>query len=249
MKTNSEQPATSAEANDSRTASDKAVVCKELLGRVLVACEYSGVVRDAFAALGWDAWSCDLLPSETPGNHIQGDVLEILDDGWDMMIAHPPCTFLSNSGARWLFEKEGRWKQLDDGCDFFKKLLNAPIKYIAVENPWPHKWAMQRIGKKPCCKVQPHEFGDKQKKKTCLWLKNLPPLMPTTYYQVPPSGSEESKAWEMVWRMPPGKNQAHERARTFAGIAGAMANQWTLATRPNAKLTALPDDQSKPPTT
>lgn len=195
--------------------------------RALIACEYSGTVRDAFSRRGWEAWSCDLLPSDRPGNHYHGDVRDILSEKWDIMVAHPPCTYLCNSGARWLFEKPGRWQQLDDGCAFFKLLLNAEIPHIAVENPWPHKWATERIGRKPDCKVQPHEFGDKQKKTTCLWLKNLPPLMPTTYFQLPPPNSESAKAWEMVWRMPPGENQAHKRSKTFEGMAEAMAEQWT----------------------
>ena len=193
--------------------------------RVLVACEFSGIVRDAFAARGHDAWSCDLLPSERPGNHIQGDVLEVLDQGWDLMIAHPPCTYLANSGCRWLFEKEGRWQQLADGVSFFLALLNAPIPRIAVENPTPHKWATERIGSKHHQRVQPWQFGEPQKKGICLWLKNLPPLIATNI-QYPPTDPEQAKEWERVWREPPGKDQAKNRSRFFPGIAKAMAEQW-----------------------
>ena len=194
--------------------------------RVLIACEFSGVVREAFAARGHDAWSCDLLPTEIPRQHYQGDVLNILDDGWDMMIAHPPCTYIANSGARWLFTKKGRWEQLDEACKFFRYLLEAPILKIAVENPIPHKWGLERIGRKYDQKIQPYHFGDKQKKGTCLWLKNLPKLFPTTPNLTPPKDKEELKRWEMVWRMPPSKDQAKLRSITFAGFANAMAEQW-----------------------
>jgi hypothetical protein len=146
--------------------------------RILIACEFSGIVREAFKQKGWDAWSCDLLPTEIQGQHIQDDVLKHLEDGWDMMIAHPPCTYIANSGVRWLFEKKGRWKQLDEATDFFNRLLNAPIEKIAIENPQPHKWGTERIGKYSQ-KIQPYQFGEKQKKGICLWLKNMPLLQPT----------------------------------------------------------------------
>ncbi len=194
--------------------------------KVLIACEFSGIVRDAFAAKGHDAWSCDLLPTERPGNHIQGDVLEILGDGWDLMVAHPPCTYLANSGARWLFEKEGRWNQLNDAAHFFKALMKAPIPKIAIENPLPHKWATERIGEKYNQRVQPWQFGDRQKKGICLWLKNLPPLLSTLIEYPPTPGSDDARQWESVWREPPGKDQAKNRSRTFQGIASAMADQW-----------------------
>lgn len=196
------------------------------VGRLLVACEFSGVVRDAFHARGWDAYSCDLLPNERGGKHHQRDVREILNDGWDMMIAHPPCTYLANSGARWLFEKPGRWKLLDEACAFFCDLMNAPIKHVAIENPWPHKWALERIGRKPDCKIQPWEFGHEQKKQTCLWLRGLPILLPDKVVGPPPKDGPEAKRWEAIWREPPGENQAKNRSRTFTGIAAAMAKQW-----------------------
>lgn len=195
--------------------------------RVLVACEFSGIVRDAFAARGHDAWSCDLLPTERPGHHIQGDVLEVLDQGWDLMIAHPPCTFLANSGCRWLFEKEGRWEQLAAAAAFFRALWTADIERIAIENPMPHKWAVERIGSKYSQITQPYYFGERQKKATCFWLKNLPPLMSTAMMSLPRPGTTEAKQWESIWREPPGPDQAKNRSRTFPGIARAMAEQWS----------------------
>ena len=133
--------------------------------RVLVACEFSGIVRDVFAARGHDAWSCDLLPTERPGNHIQGDVLEILNDGWNLMIAHPPCPRLTNAAVCWL-HKRNLWKELDEAAIFFKKFLNAPISKIAVENPIPHKYAVERIGRKYDQLVQPYMFGHPERKAT-----------------------------------------------------------------------------------
>lgn len=193
--------------------------------RVLIACEFSGIVRDAFLARGHDAWSCDLLPTERPGPHIQGDVLAILNDGWDLMVAHPPCTYLCNSGARWLFEHEGRWGKLDEACRFFRAFLESPVPLVAVENPMPHKWATDRIGRHFDFAVQPWEYGDKQKKTTCFWVKGLPYLMPTSIVGPPPTG-EAAKEWESVWRENPGPDQARNRSRTFPGIARAMAEQW-----------------------
>lgn len=190
--------------------------------RVLVACEFSGIVRDAFIRRGHDAWSCDLLPTERPGPHIQDDVLKHLE-GWDMIIAHPPCTFLANSGARWLFEKEGRWEQLAKACEFFNVFLNAPAKFIAVENPMPHKWATEKIGKYNF-KVHPWEHGHKQKKTTCFWVRNLPCLLPSAMVGPPP---KNDKTWESIWREPPGKDQSKNRSRTFTGIAKAIADQWS----------------------
>lgn len=184
--------------------------------KVLIACEFSGIVREAFAKRGHNAWSCDFLPTEIEGNHIQDDVLEVLDNGWDLMIAHPPCTYLANSGARWLFEKEGRWEKLREGAGFFNKLFNANIPKVAIENPQPHKWATELIGKYSQ-KVQPWWFGEGEVKGTCLWLKNLPPLMATYIHtgRIP-----------RVHHEPPGENQARNRSRTYKGMADAMAEQW-----------------------
>lgn len=193
--------------------------------RVLVGCERSGRVRDAFLARGHDAMSCDLVPSDAPGPHHCGPVEDVIGDGWDLGIFHPPCTYMANSGARWLFEKEGRWAQLDAGVAFFLTCYHAPILRVAVENPMPHKWAMERIGIAYDQRVQPWYFGDRQKKGTCLWLRGLPPLQPTNVLP-PPLDAEERKGWESVWREPPGPDQAKNRSLTFPGMADAMAEQW-----------------------
>lgn len=184
--------------------------------RVLVACEFSGVVRSAFRALGHDAWSCDLLPAEDGGQHIQGDVRELLDQNWDLLIAHPPCTRLANSGVRWLAERN-LWGELDEAADLFRAFLEAPIDRIAVENPIPHRYAVERIGRKYDQVVQPWQFGHGETKATCLWLKNLPPLVSTGIVE----GREQR-----VWRASPGPDRWKERSRTYPGLAAAMAQQW-----------------------
>ena len=183
---------------------------------MLIACEFSGTVRDAFLAEGHDAWSCDILPTESPGPHIQGDALEVLGEGWDLMVAHPPCTYLANSGVRWLHERPERWRGLVEGCVFFRRLLEAPIPRIAVENPVPHKYARGLVGAYDQT-VQPWQFGDPETKRTCLWLKGLPPLLPTEITSV-----REAR----VHRMAPGPDRQKERSRFFSGIARAMASQW-----------------------
>lgn len=185
--------------------------------KVLVACEFSGVVREAFKAGGHDAWSCDLLPTEILGQHIQDDVLKHLDDGWDLMIAHPPCTYLCNSGVRWLHEIPGRWEQMIEASLFFRRLYESSITKIAIENPIPHKYAMNiiKVGYKQI--IQPWQFGHGETKATCLWLRNLPKLQPTNI--VP--GREQR-----IWKLPPSETRSIERSRTFKGIAGAMAEQW-----------------------
>lgn len=192
--------------------------------RVLVACEFSGAVRDAFIALGHDAVSCDLLPSETNGPHIQGDVLTILNQGWDLMVAHPPCTFLANSGVRWLYGGKGRrkdparWRGMREGAVFFKELLNAPIKYVAVENPIIHGYAKEIIGREPNQIFQPWMFGHGETKATCLWLKGLPALQPTRIV----SGRKTRIFYEA--RSP---DRWKNRSRTLPGVARAMATQWS----------------------
>jgi hypothetical protein len=205
--------------------------------RVLIACEFSGIVRRAFAARGHDAWSCDLLPSEDRSNkHIVGDVRSILDDGWDLlMVAHPPCTRLCNSGVRWLSAPPaGRtlaemWADLDEGASLFSDCWNAPIERIAVENPVMHRHAKERIRNyaEPAQSIQPYEFGHQETKRTCLWLKGLPPLKPTTPDVRLPNDPDERRAWSRVHRMPPGPDRRKERSRFFSGIADAMATQWT----------------------
>ena len=181
--------------------------------KVLVACEFSGTVRDAFAALGHDARSCDLMPSETPGMHYQGDVRDILDEGWDLMIAHPPCTHLAVSGARHFAAKKASGVQ-DEALDFVRTLLDAPIPRIALENPV--SIISSRI-RKPDQIIQPWQFGHGETKATCLWLKGLPKLYPTNIVV----GREPR-----IHKMPPSADRWKERSRTFPGIARAMADQW-----------------------
>jgi site-specific DNA-cytosine methylase len=179
--------------------------------KVLIACEYSGVVRDAFIKQGHDAISCDLLPTEQPGPHYEGDVLDILNDDWDLMIAHPPCTHLAVSGARWFKDKQEEQKE---ALDFVRVLLDAPIKHIALENPVS---IISSKIRKPDQIIQPWQFGHGETKKTCLWLKNLPPLKPTKIVE----GREQR-----IWKMPPSKDRWKLRSITYQGIADAMANQW-----------------------
>ena len=204
--------------------------------RVLIACEYSGIVRRAFAALGHDAWSNDLLPAEDGNNkHLIGDVRDYLGMGWDLlMVAHPPCTRLCNSGVRWLTKAppaktlDQMWRELDEGAALFSACWNAPIERIAVENPVMHKYAKSRIANyQPAIQtVQPWWFGDPAFKATGLYLKGLAPLVATNRLAPPPKGTEEHKAWSVVHRMSPGPNRAKERSRFFPGIAAAMAEQW-----------------------
>jgi site-specific DNA-cytosine methylase len=194
--------------------------------KVLVACEFSGTVRDAFAKLGHDAWSCDLEQSDSTGNHYQGDMFDIINEGWDLMIAHPPCTHLAVSGARHFAKKreDGRQQQ---GIDFFMKVVSTNIPRVAVENPIG---IMSSIYRKPDQIIQPWEYGHKTTKATCLWLKGLPLLKPTNIVEkgefvVFPSGKRMSK-----WYADSAKHSPKERERirnkTFQGIADAMAEQW-----------------------
>ena len=180
--------------------------------KVLVACEFSGIVREAFTRKEHDARSCDLLSSDKPGLHYQGDVRDILNDGWDLMIAHPPCTHLAVSGARWFKEKQ---KEQKEALDFVRLLLDAPIDKIALENPI--SVISTRI-RKPDQIIQPWMFGHGETKATCLWLKNLPKLQPTKIVE----GRENR-----IHKMPPSKNRGKLRSITYQGIADAMANQWS----------------------
>ena len=193
--------------------------------KVLVACEYSGIVRDAFAAKGHDAWSCDILPTESPGNHFQGDVLEHLDKGWDLMIAHPPCTHLAVSGARWFTEGKKPWSLQEDALDFVRKLLNAPIDKIALENPVS---VISTKIRKPNQIIQPFEYGHDVTKRTCLWLKNLPNLKPTKIVKpdiVEKNGYKMSRHHWETFKLP-SKIRGKVRSRFYEGIANAMADQW-----------------------
>lgn len=221
--------------------------------RVLVACEYSGVVRDEFLKLGHEAISCDLLPTDKPGPHYQGDVFDLINWnplerfsfsdgfgrttcwlpngkkenslGFDLMIAHPPCTFLCNSGVSWLHKDISRWPKLFDGAEFLKKLLNSSIPRIAVENPIMHKYSKSIIAIRPTQTIQPWMFGHAESKGTCLWLKNLPPLVETNnvkeqFLKLP------KKDAQRLHYASPGKDRWKIRSTTFEGIATAMAEQW-----------------------
>jgi hypothetical protein len=188
--------------------------------KVLVACEFSGVVRDAFTALGHEAWSCDLLPSERPGLHIQGDVLSVVDRGWDLMIAHPPCTHLAVSGARWFAAKQ---VEQAEALDFVRALLDAPIERIALENPV--SIISSRI-RKPDQIIQPWQFGHPESKTTCLWLKNVPKLRPTKILPLPPSGRWQNQTPSGQNKLGPRPDRWKDRSRTLCGIAQAMAEQW-----------------------
>ena len=179
--------------------------------RVLVACEYSGTVRDAFIAKGHDAMSCDLLPSDKPGPHYQGDVFDVINDGWDLMIAHPPCTHLAVSGARWFKDKV---TEQAEALEFVRRLMNVHIDRICIENPV--SIISSRI-RKPDQTIQPWQFGHGETKRTCLWLKGLPKLVPTDIVD----GRDQR-----IWKLPPSPDRWKIRSATFQGIADAMANQW-----------------------
>lgn len=179
--------------------------------KVLIACEFSGIVREAFRERGHNSFSCDLLPTELSGQHYQCNILEVLHQHWDLMIAHPPCTHLAVSGARWFKHKKLEQKE---ALDFVKMLLNTNIKKIALENPIS---IISSVIRKPDQIIQPWQFGHGETKATCLWLKNLPKLVPTNVV----SGREAK-----VHKMPPSENRWKERSRTYVGIAKAMAEQW-----------------------
>ncbi len=195
--------------------------------KILIACEYSGTVRDAFRALGHDATSCDLLPTDREGPHYQGSVLDIINDGWDMMIAHPPCTYLANSGVSWLHKEPSRWDKLDEGAAFFRLLWEAPIGRIAIENPIMHKYAKERTGAgRQSQIVQPWMFGHTESKATCLWLKNLPPLQETNNVKAETMKLPDNERQRLHY-LPPSPTRWKERSTTFSGIAQAMADQWS----------------------
>jgi hypothetical protein len=197
---------------------------------VLIACEYSGTVRDAFIRAGHNAISCDILPTEAPGPHHQGDVREYLTRSstplFDLLIAHPPCTRLTNAGVRWLGERN-LWEEMRQGAAFFNwfqgPFLN--IERRAIENPIMHRYARELCGDWTQT-IQPWQFGEPQFKRTCLWLQNLPPLVPTLVLDPPKAGTDEHKAWSKVHRCPPGVDRAKIRSAFFPGIADAMAAQW-----------------------
>jgi hypothetical protein len=193
--------------------------------KVLVACEYSGTVREAFIAAGHDAMSCDLLPTDTPGHHYQGDVRDVLGDGWDLMICHPPCTYLSVSGIHWNDRGRG-WEETDKALAFVKQLLDADIKHIALENPV--SIISSRI-RKPDQIIQPYHFGHDASKATCLWLKNLPKLLPTN--EISPRIVNGKPRWANQTdggqnKLGPSDDRWKIRSTTYKGIAKAMAEQW-----------------------
>lgn len=200
--------------------------------KVLIGCEESQVICKAFRALGVEAYSCDLEPCSGGHEewHIQGDVLDQLDKGWDLAIFHPVCQYITNSGVRWLYNSDGtlnkdRWDKLDAACAFFNTLLNAPIPYIAIENPIPHRHALERLQRKYDQIIQPYEFGHLESKATCLWLKNLPLLQPT-WNRKEEMKSLPKKETNRIHYMSPGPERAKLRSKTFQGIGEAIANQY-----------------------
>lgn len=219
--------------------------------RCLIACEFSGVVRDAFAAKGWDAWSCDLLPSEKPGQHFEQDVLPVIEQRWDLVIAHPPCTYLCNSGVRWLYKNadagfanilgrqtrctkkvldEKRLDAMHIACDFFAALYYSNAPKICVENPVMHGHAKQYLSRKhgigdQSQSVQMWEHGEPESKRTCFWLRGLPELKPSTDVHLEMMNRTTAER-NRVHYASPGKDRWKERSRTLQGIANAMADQW-----------------------
>jgi hypothetical protein len=211
--------------------------------RVLVACEYSGHVREAFARRGWEAWSCDLLPSEQPSLfHHQGDVMELLQQRWDVLIGHPPCTGLTNAANKHLYlgktkadkialgyqRDEERWEMMREGAAFFNALWSADVPYIALENPVMNGHAAKLVGGKATQFIQPYEFGTPESKRTGLRLKNLPNLEPLPGWEkvLAHGKTLPKKEFERVHNLPPSPTRWKERSRTFPGVAQAMADQW-----------------------
>jgi hypothetical protein len=196
--------------------------------KVLVACEFSGTVREAFRTLGHDAMSCDLLPTETPGPHHQGDVREILDGPWDLAICHPPCTYLTVSGNKWMKPEfrdrfPDRERQREEAVEFFMLFADCGIPKVAIENPIG---IMSTRWRKPDQVIQPWMFGHGEIKATCLWLKGLPKLVPTHMKGDLFAEEEPVERHDRLHRLPPGPERWKERSKTFAGIAKAMAEQW-----------------------
>ena len=198
--------------------------------KVLIACEYSGAVRDQFIKLGHDAMSCDLLPTDVPGPHYEGDVFDIINDGWDLMIAFPPCTDLATSGARWFEEKIKDGRQ-GKALDFVRKLMYAPIERIAIENPIG---VISTYIAKPTQIIQPYQFGDPYQKSTCLWLKNLPPLVSTNVVDkglfkefTTKKGVKKKQPMWYYEALSKGADRWKIRSQTFPGIAKAMSEQWS----------------------
>lgn len=195
--------------------------------RVLVACEFSGTVRDAFRAAGHEAVSCDLLPTDALGPHYQGDARDLLEPGrWDLLIAHPPCTYLANSGAHWLHRQQGRWPKMEAGARFFRQLLHAPVPHVAVENPVMHKYAVAIVGRRQDQTIQPYEYGHPESKRTGLWLKNLPHLQPTHVLPKPERGYWDNQTPSGQNKLGPSPDRWKQRSTFYTGWAAAMARQW-----------------------
>jgi len=192
---------------------------------ILIACEHSGTVRDAFIKKSHAAISCDLLPTDTPGPHYQGDVRDILYLDWDMIIAHPDCTYITNSGVCHLHTDEARWKKLDSACEFFKLFIDHPCEKKVIENPIPHKYAVERIGQKYSQIIHPWQHGHPEKKATCLWVFGLPNLNESNNVkkemEILPKNQQQR-----IHYLPPSKDRWKIRSKTFDGIAEAMADQW-----------------------
>lgn len=195
--------------------------------KILVACEFSGTVRDAFRKKGHDAVSCDILDGEGDGPHIKGDVSKVIHgQSWDMIIAHPPCTYLCNSGVSWLHRDNSRWGKLKDAADFFNMFLDVPVMKLCVENPIMHKYAKELIGgRRQSQIVQPWMFGHPEQKATCLWLRGLPLLQPTNDVRDEMKNMTPAERQKLHW-LPPSKDRWKLRSKTFQGIADAMAEQW-----------------------
>jgi len=206
------------------------VASQDRVVRVLVACEESGAVRDSFISMGHDAISCDLQETRSPGPHYKGDVRDILYDGWDMVIAHPVCTYICNSGVCHLWNDDGsknaeRWECLEEACEFFRLFVDLDCDKKAIENPIPHKYALDLIGVKYTQIIQPWMFGHTEQKATCLWLYGLDKLIPTNdVYREMMSLPDNQR--QRLHYLPPGPERAKLRSETFTGIAGAMAEQW-----------------------
>ena len=199
--------------------------------RVLVACESSGTVREAFRALGHDAWSADLLPADDGSpRHFTGDARGLLGDGWDLLVAHPPCTYLTNAGVRWLYNRDGsrneaRWSSMREGAGLFLAFWNAPVPRVCVENPVMHGHARSLVGAAFTQSVQPYQFGHREVKRTCLWLRGLPPLVPTGDLKAETMALPYAERAKVHW-MSPGADRWKARSKTYTGIAEAMASQW-----------------------
>lgn len=195
--------------------------------KVLIACEFSGVVRDAFAALGHDAWSCDLLPSERPGQHIQADFRKVVQESWDFVGYHYECRVMANSGVRWLYTKPGRWDELKEAASIFNLTIRDTRPGYA-ENSVMHCHAKKLIDREQDQVVQPWYFGEPHFKATCLWLRGgLSPLAPTNKLSPPKKGTPEHKAWSGVHQATPSPTRWMFRSRTLPGVAAAMASQWS----------------------